>query len=114
MMIRQGELLLSLGAKAVLVKGGHGGGPEAVDIFLDGTEILRLAADRVTTGNTHGTGCTLASAIAALMAGGLSMLDAVREAKIYLTGALIKADELGVGHGKGPVHHFHALWPKLG
>jgi hydroxymethylpyrimidine/phosphomethylpyrimidine kinase len=66
------------------------------------------------TGNTHGTGCTLASAIAALMAGGVPMRDAVREAKIYLTSALIKADELGVGHGKGPVHHFHALWPKLG
>jgi hydroxymethylpyrimidine/phosphomethylpyrimidine kinase len=114
MMVRQGELLLSLGAKAVLVKGGHGSGQEAVDIFLDGTNIVRLAADRVVTTNTHGTGCTLSSAIAALMAKGLPMLDAVREAKIYLTDALAKADELGVGHGKGPVHHFHALWAELG
>jgi hydroxymethylpyrimidine/phosphomethylpyrimidine kinase len=114
MMVRQGELLLSMGARAVLMKGGHGAGSEAVDIFLDGTNIVRLAADRIKTDNTHGTGCTLASAIAALMAGGLSMQDAVRGAKIYLTSALIKADELGVGHGKGPVHHFHALWPKLG
>ncbi len=114
MMVRQGELLLSLGAKAVLVKGGHGSSEEAVDIFLDGTNIVRLAADRVVTTNTHGTGCTLSSAITALMAKGIPMLDAVREAKIYLTNALAKADELGVGHGKGPVHHFHALWPKLG
>lgn len=110
MMIHQGELLLSLGAKAVLVKGGHSDGPEAVDIFLDGTNILRLAADRVVTHNTHGTGCTLASAVAAYIAQGMTMLDAVREAKNYLTTALIKADELGVGHGQGPVHHFHALW----
>jgi hydroxymethylpyrimidine/phosphomethylpyrimidine kinase len=103
-----------MGARAVLMKGGHGAGSEAVDIFLDGSNIVRLAADRIKTDNTHGTGCTLASAIAALMAGGLSMQDAVRGAKIYLTSALIKADELGIGHGKGPVHHFHALWPKLG
>ncbi len=113
MMVRQGELLLSLGAKAVMIKGGHGSGPEAVDIFLDGKNIVRLAADRIMTENSHGTGCTLSSAITALIAGGMTMLDAVREAKIYLTNALMKADDLGVGHGKGPVHHFHALWTRL-
>ena len=110
MMVRQGELLLTLGPKAVLIKGGHSGGPEAVDIFLDGTNVVRLAADRIPTRNTHGTGCTLASAITAFLAGGLSMLDSVRHAKVYLTNALIHADELAVGRGGGPVHHFHALW----
>jgi hydroxymethylpyrimidine/phosphomethylpyrimidine kinase len=113
MMVRQGELLLSLGSKAVLMKGGHGAGPEAVDIFLDGTNIVRLAADRIRTKNTHGTGCTLASAIAAFLARGHTMLDAVREAKVYLTNALIQADTLAIGHGRGPTHHFHALWPKI-
>ena len=110
MMVRQGELLLALGPKAVIVKGGHGGGPEAVDLLLDGKNIVRLAADRVMTRNTHGTGCTLASAIAANIAKGMTMLDAVREAKIYLTNALAHAEELGIGHGPGPVHHFYALW----
>jgi hydroxymethylpyrimidine/phosphomethylpyrimidine kinase len=113
MMVRQGELLLSLGAKAVLMKGGHSAGREAVDIFLDGANIVRLAADRIRTKNTHGTGCTLAAAIAAFLAKGRTMLDAVREGKVYLTNALIKADELAIGHGRGPVHHFHALWPKI-
>lgn len=113
MMVRQGELLLSLGAKAVLIKGGHASGPEAVDLLLDGTNIVRLASDRIQTENTHGTGCTLSSAIAANIAKGMTMLDAVREAKIYLTDALMNADELGIGRGAGPVHHFHALWPHL-
>lgn len=113
MMVRQGELLLSLGPKAVLMKGGHGTGPEAVDLLFDGGNIVRLAADRVPTKNTHGTGCTLSSAIAAGLAMGMTLLDAVREAKVFLTNALIKADELAVGHGQGPVHHFHALWPKI-
>jgi hydroxymethylpyrimidine/phosphomethylpyrimidine kinase len=113
MMVRQGELLLSLGSKAVLMKGGHSTGREAVDIFLNGTNIVRLAADRIRTKNTHGTGCTLAAAIAAFLARGGTMLDAVREAKVYLTNALIQADTLAIGHGRGPVHHFHALWPKI-
>jgi hydroxymethylpyrimidine/phosphomethylpyrimidine kinase len=112
MMVSQGELLLSLGSKAVLMKGGHGSGPEAADIFLDGANIVRLAADRIRTRNTHGTGCTLSSAIAAGLAKGMTMLDAVRAAKVYLTEALLRADELTIGRGQGPVHHFHALWPR--
>jgi hydroxymethylpyrimidine/phosphomethylpyrimidine kinase len=113
MMVRQGELLLSFGPKAVLMKGGHGTGAEAVDILLDGTNIVRLAADRIRTRNTHGTGCTLASAIAAFLARGMSLLDAVREAKSYLTNALAQADTLTIGQGRGPVHHYHTLWPKI-
>jgi hydroxymethylpyrimidine/phosphomethylpyrimidine kinase len=110
MMVRQGELLLALGPKSVLIKGGHGSGPEAVDIFLDGTNVVRLAADRIKTRNTHGTGCTLSSAIASFLALGMGMLDAVRHAKAYLTNALLEADSLHIGRGHGPVHHFHALW----
>jgi hydroxymethylpyrimidine/phosphomethylpyrimidine kinase len=113
MMVRQGELLLALGPKAVLIKGGHSSGPEAADIFLDGTNVVRLAADRIPTQNTHGTGCTLSSAIAACLACGMSMLDSVRHAKAYLTNALARADTLAVGRGKGPVHHFHALWRNI-
>ncbi|MEJ2118834.1 MAG: bifunctional hydroxymethylpyrimidine kinase/phosphomethylpyrimidine kinase, partial [Alphaproteobacteria bacterium] len=80
MMVRQGELLLGFGPKAVLIKGGHAEGPEAADIFLDGTNVVRLATPRIQTKYTHGTGCTLASAIAAVLAHGMSMLDAVRNA----------------------------------
>ena len=76
----------------------------------DGAEPLTLAAPRVATANTHGTGCTLSSAIAALLARGLSLRAAVREAKAYVTAAIRAADRLNVGHGHGPVHHFHALW----
>lgn len=113
MMVRQGELLLSLGAKSVLIKGGHGEGDEAIDLFFDGNDIVRLAVDRIATRNTHGTGCTLASAVTAFIARGMTMLDAVGHAKTYLTNALAHADELSIGRGTGPVHHFHALWPHL-
>ncbi len=113
MMMRQGELLLALGPKAVLIKGGHGQGAEAVDIFLDGNNTVRLAADRVATKNTHGTGCTLSAAIAAGLASGLSLLDSVRRAKFYLTNALLHADDLQIGRGHGPVHHFFDSWKTL-
>jgi hydroxymethylpyrimidine/phosphomethylpyrimidine kinase len=113
MMVRQGELLMALGPQAVLIKGGHAQGPEAADIFLDGTNVVRLAADRINTHNTHGTGCTLASAITAFLALGMSLLDAVRHAKAYLTDALLHADELTIGRGHGPVHHFFAAWHNI-
>ena len=67
-------------------------------------------APRIATENTHGTGCTLAAAIAALLARGLPLAEAVRAAKAYVTEAIRAADRLSVGHGHGPVHHFHALW----
>lgn len=112
MMVSQGELLLSIGAKSVLIKGGHGEGPDAADFFLDGKNIVRLAANRISTANTHGTGCTLASAIAAHIALGADLMTAVQSAKAYLTDALIHADSLQIGEGSGPVHHFYRLWRK--
>jgi hydroxymethylpyrimidine/phosphomethylpyrimidine kinase len=108
-MQRQAEQLLALGASAVLIKGGHGAGDEAVDLLLtpEGMEIF--SAPRLHTRNTHGTGCTLASAIAAGLAQGLSLRDAVAEAKHYLHQALAHADQLHIGSGSGPVHHFYAF-----
>jgi hydroxymethylpyrimidine/phosphomethylpyrimidine kinase len=106
----QGERLLALGPKAVLVKGGHAQGAESVDLLVEPTAVTRLAADRIATRNTHGTGCTLSSAIAAGLAKGLSLAEAVRAAKTYLTDALAAAERLEIGSGHGPVHHFQAWW----
>ncbi len=106
----QVERLLALGPRAVLIKGGHANTPESVDIFFDGTAELRLPAPRIDTNNTHGTGCTLSSAIAAGLAKGLKLVEAVAEAKAYVTLAIAAADRLTIGSGHGPVHHFHAWW----
>lgn len=111
-MTEQARKLMDLGAKAVLIKGGHAEGAEAVDLLLDGEGELRLAAPRVATSNTHGTGCTLSSAIAAELAKGASLREAVMTAKAYVTAAINAADDLEIGKGRGPVHHFHALWPR--
>ena len=104
------EQLLQLGCRAVLLKGGHLNSAESVDVYHDGENFLRLPSPRVNTQNTHGTGCTLSSAIAALLARGLTLRDAVREAKNYISAAIALADQLQIGHGHGPVHHFHAFW----
>jgi hydroxymethylpyrimidine/phosphomethylpyrimidine kinase len=106
----QGEKLLGLGPRAVLIKGGHGEGAESVDFLIGPQAVVRLASDRVATANTHGTGCTLSSAIAAGLAKGLELDEAVRQAKAYVTAAIAAADTLKIGHGHGPVHHFHAWW----
>jgi hydroxymethylpyrimidine/phosphomethylpyrimidine kinase len=106
----QGERLLAAGAKAVLIKGGHGEGAEAVDLLIEATGTTRLAAPRISTTNTHGTGCTLSSAIAAGLAKGLTLPDAVRAAKAYVTAAIAAATSLEIGRGHGPLHHFHARW----
>jgi hydroxymethylpyrimidine/phosphomethylpyrimidine kinase len=106
----QGEQLLAAGAKSVLMKGGHGQGAESVDLLVDRTGAQRFAAARHTTKNTHGTGCTLSSAIAAGLAKGLTLPDAIRAAKTYVTAAIAAADRLSVGGGRGPLHHFHAWW----
>lgn len=109
-MAEQGHALLALGPQAVLMKGGHGAGAECVDLLVTTEGVLRLAAPRCGTRNTHGTGCTLSAAIAAGLARGLGLPEAVRAAHDYLQGALTAADALAVGHGHGPVHHFHAVW----
>ena len=109
-MCAQAQKLLTLGAAAVLIKGGHGSGSESVDILVEGTSRTRFAAPRIETRNTHGTGCTLASAIAAGLARNLSLVDAVHQAKTFVTAALEAADRLEIGSGSGPVHHFHKWW----
>ncbi|HZN30771.1 MAG TPA: PfkB family carbohydrate kinase, partial [Xanthobacteraceae bacterium] len=109
-MREQAERLLALGAKAVLIKGGHGSGPESVDLLIEPTSFTRLAADRVATENTHGTGCTLSSAIAAGLAKGLDLAAAARAAKAYVSAAIAAAERIEIGSGHGPVHHFHAWW----
>jgi hydroxymethylpyrimidine/phosphomethylpyrimidine kinase len=106
----QARELLALGAPHVLIKGGHGNGEESVDLLIGQGAVLRLSARRVDTKNTHGTGCTLSSAIAAGLAKGLELKAAVQNAKVYVTGAIAAADKLKVGCGHGPVHHFHEIW----
>jgi hydroxymethylpyrimidine/phosphomethylpyrimidine kinase len=107
---KQAERLVDLGAPAALVKGGHGTGDEAVDILATQADIATFAAPRLVTNNTHGTGCTLSSAIAAHLAMGFELMDAVQSAKDYVTAALEASDRLVIGQGHGPVHHFHAWW----
>lgn len=110
-MLEQGEALLAFGPKAVLMKGGHGEGAECVDFLLSEAHVpVAFRAERLATKNTHGTGCTLSSAIAAGMAKGMDVTQAVGEAHDYLQGAIRAADQLTIGSGHGPVHHFHALW----
>jgi len=111
-MTAQATRLRALGANAVLLKGGHATGPTSIDIFVDGEGTIRLEAPRTPTKHTHGTGCTLSSAIAAELAKGASLREAVVAAKSYVTAAIAAADELKIGKGRGPVHHFHALWPR--
>ncbi len=110
--MRDQALGLAGATRRVLLKGGHLGGPDSVDLLVEGDAVLRLAAPRVDTTSTHGTGCTLSSAVAALRPTAPDWPTATRGAKDYLTGALRAADQLHVGSGHGPVHHFHALWPK--
>ncbi|HEY8691600.1 MAG TPA: bifunctional hydroxymethylpyrimidine kinase/phosphomethylpyrimidine kinase [Chloroflexota bacterium] len=97
----------AMGPKAVVIKGGHRSG-DADDLLYDGQEFHTLHAKRVDTPHTHGTGCTFSAAIAANLAKGLAVPEAVAEAKRYLTGAIEHAYAIGGGHS--PVHHFYALW----
>lgn len=106
------DLLPSRGTRWVLLKGGHLPGSELVDLLFDGDRMIEMSGHRVDTKNTHGTGCALSSAIAALLAhsGSEAAEHAVRQAREWLIQAIAAADGLQVGHGHGPVHHFHALW----
>jgi hydroxymethylpyrimidine/phosphomethylpyrimidine kinase len=103
----QGRRLLAMGAQAVLIKGGHGQGRESIDYLFSGDDMIALPAPRIATKNTHGTGCSLSSAIAAGLAKGEPLETAVRGAKIWISAAIAAADRLGIGHGHGPIHHFH-------
>jgi hydroxymethylpyrimidine/phosphomethylpyrimidine kinase len=94
----------------VMLKGGHLDG-DAVDLLHDGDRMIELPAPRIETKNTHGTGCSLSAAIAALLPRSGSVPEAVTDAKRWLTEAIRRSGELSVGHGHGPVHHFHTVWP---
>ena len=96
--------LLRLRPASVLLKGGHLDGPESTDVYCDGETMKVLTAPRIATKNTHGTGCTLSSAIAALLPSH-PRLEAIRQAKDYVTGAIRSADQLDVGSGHGPLNH---------
>src|SRR5690242_6177935 len=100
--------LRRLGPEWVLLKGGHLTGDDSTDLLFDGRTTTELPGRRIDTRNTHGTGCTLSAAIAALLPR-FEMVEAVRRAKVYLTDAIAASDRLTVGSGHGPVHHFHAL-----
>jgi hydroxymethylpyrimidine/phosphomethylpyrimidine kinase len=106
----QGRRLLVLGCTAVLIKGGHGQGSESVDYLVDGRGTVALPAPRIATQNTHGTGCSLSSAIAAGLARGEPLEAAVRSAKAWISAAIAAADRFSVGHGHGPIHHFHRYY----
>lgn len=104
-----------MGARNVVVKGGHlPGSDESIDVLYDGEGFTEFAAPRIGTRNTHGTGCTFASAIAAELAKGRSVEEAVGAAKAYLTTALRASVDLGIGHGHGPLNHFAALYQAAG
>jgi hydroxymethylpyrimidine/phosphomethylpyrimidine kinase len=112
-MLAQAKALQALGCRAVLIKGGHGEGETALDILYDGHAssgaVSRLALPRVATAHTHGTGCTLSAAIAALLAHGAGLEEAVTRAKSFVWQALQAGRELGVGSGSGPVDHLYAI-----
>jgi len=104
--------ILDLGARQVVIKGGHSQDADATDILYDGQTWRELTSPRYATSNTHGTGCTFSSAIAANLALGHSFFDAVALAKTYISGAIRNALDIGRGHG--PTHHFFDLYARAG
>ena len=102
--------IIDMGAKAVVIKGGHLEGQESQDLYYDGKDFEIFSSERIDTHNTHGTGCTFASAIAAGLAKGFSMLESVSAAKEYVTLAIKNNHDIGGGHG--PVNHFFKYWGK--
>ncbi len=110
----QAREILVLGARHVLIKGGHatnfGAGDDSVDLLIGEGEVVRLSAKRIATKKLHGTGCTLSSAIAAGLAKGRDLITAAQDAKAYVTAAIAHADELQIGHGRGPLNHFYRQW----
>lgn len=106
--LKAAEAILAQGVKNVLIKGGHGQGPTADDLLLGPDGPVWFRGARVDTPNNHGTGCTLSSAIAAFLARGLDLAEAVREAKEYVRGGL--EHSINLGHGPGPLNHFHPYY----
>ena len=104
------DAMTHTGERWVYLKGGHLPGGDAIDLLHDGDRMIELSAPRIDTKNTHGTGCTLSSALAALIPQAPDVPTAARRAKHYLTQAIAASGELDVGKGHGPVHHFHAWW----
>lgn len=104
--------LAAPGSQSVLLKGGHLTGKRSTDLLYirDDDSLIRLDEERINTVNSHGTGCTLSSAIAANLARGYTLREAVISAKKYITRALQAGAEYQLGKGHGPVHHFHAFW----
>ena len=102
----------ALGARKVVVKGGHLEGRPATDVLFDGAAFRELSTPRIATRNTHGTGCTFSSAIAAHLAQGWPFFEAVTRAKTYVTGAIRQG--LAIGRGHGPTHHFFDLYARAG
>ena len=109
-MRQQANARIERGARAVLMKGGHSSAAVCHDLLVQDGREVSFTAPRLKTRNTHGTGCSLSSAIAAEIAKGKTMVDAVQISHQWLQGALKKADSLNIGNGYGPVHHFHEFW----
>ncbi|NEX46980.1 bifunctional hydroxymethylpyrimidine kinase/phosphomethylpyrimidine kinase [Pseudotabrizicola algicola] len=109
-MLEQAQALLALGPQAVLLKGGHLPGGDCRDLLMQDSGALWLPGLRHPTRNTHGTGCTLSSTLAALIGQGHALPEAAARAKAYVAGAIAAADALCVGQGHGPTHHFHRLF----
>lgn len=106
----QAQALLALGAQAVLLKGGHLPGDDCPDLLASAAGSVWLPGRRLATGKTHGTGCTLSSALATQLGHGLPLPTAAKRAKTYVARAIATADALSVGMGRGPTHHFHAFF----
>ena len=104
------NLMSYSGHRWVFLKGGHLPGNETIDFLHDGDKMIELPGHRIPTKNTHGTGCTLSAALAALLPQTESVPEAAKNAKEYLIQAILHADELKVGQGHGPVHHFYKWW----
>lgn len=105
------RLLSDSGERWIFLKGGHLPGNETVDVLHDGDRLIELPGRRIETRNTHGTGCTLSAALAALLPQSQDVPEAATRAKAYLVAAIARSGELEVGKGHGPVQHFHAWWP---
>jgi hydroxymethylpyrimidine/phosphomethylpyrimidine kinase len=107
-MEKAARIIIDMGCARVLIKGGHALSKDAEDILYDGREFRRFSSPRINTKNTHGTGCTLSSAIASNLALGFPAAEAVEKAKAYVTTAIEHA--LSIGRGHGPTHHFYELY----